>query len=203
MPPLPDNCDGNIHEMRNLAPDVGGVASARVFSTLSWRTAWPFQPHPQLDFHLILLACTYVRVLWRCVNSVLMTGQEGDLGLVLTLTAMKFTTPRDRWTRTRQNKSWPLTLRRQPAQKRAHRNRSMFVVRVFPTFCPRFRDLKLTPLTECIVYTWDYHSSISFWSGLRVQPILSDEVQTFKALIMVHKVLQEGHPVVRSDSLRS
>jgi hypothetical protein len=51
--------------------------------------------------------------------------------------------------------------------------------------------------TECIVYTWDYHSSISFWSGLRVQPILSDEVQTFKALITVHKVLQEGHPNVR------
>jgi len=55
----------------------------------------------------------------------------------------------------------------------------------------------LDSFVECIVYTWDYHSSISFWSGLRVQPILSDEVQTFKALITVHKVLQEGHPVVR------
>ncbi|KAI9626163.1 hypothetical protein H4Q26_015912 [Puccinia striiformis f. sp. tritici PST-130] len=48
---------------------------------------------------------------------------------------------------------------------------------------------------KCIVYTWDYHSSTSIWTGLRVQPILSDEVQTFKALIMVHKVLQEGHPI--------
>ncbi|KAG6821407.1 hypothetical protein H0H93_014204 [Arthromyces matolae] len=48
---------------------------------------------------------------------------------------------------------------------------------------------------KCIVFTWDYHSSISFWNGLRVQPILADEVQTFKALITVHKVLQEGHPV--------
>ncbi|TFK56684.1 cytoskeleton assembly control protein [Heliocybe sulcata] len=48
---------------------------------------------------------------------------------------------------------------------------------------------------KCIVYTWDYHSSISFWTGLRVQPILADEVQTFKALITVHKVLQEGHPI--------
>lgn len=38
---------------------------------------------------------------------------------------------------------------------------------------------------------------MAFWTGLRVQPILSDEVQTFKALITVHKVLQEGHPVVR------
>lgn len=49
---------------------------------------------------------------------------------------------------------------------------------------------------ECIVYTWDYHSSLSVWNGLRTQPILADEVQTFKALILVHKVLQEGHPVV-------
>ena len=72
--------------------------------------------------------------------------------------------------------------------------------------CATLRFCDLTALdtpAECIVYTWDYHSSISFWSGLRVQPILSDEIQTFKALIMVHKVLQEGHPVVRTDSLRS
>ncbi|KAI0801112.1 cytoskeleton assembly control protein [Fomes fomentarius] len=53
---------------------------------------------------------------------------------------------------------------------------------------------------KCIVYTWDYHSSISFWTGLRVQPILSDEVQTFKALITVHKVLQEGHPVTIKEA---
>jgi hypothetical protein len=48
----------------------------------------------------------------------------------------------------------------------------------------------------CIVYTWDHKSSQSFWSGMKVQPILADEVQTFKALITIHKVLQEGHPVV-------
>ncbi|KAI0003650.1 cytoskeleton assembly control protein [Russula compacta] len=53
---------------------------------------------------------------------------------------------------------------------------------------------------KCIVYTWDYHSSISFWSGLRVQPIVSDEIQAFKALIMVHKVLQEGHPVTIKEA---
>ncbi|TFK77333.1 cytoskeleton assembly control protein [Pluteus cervinus] len=48
---------------------------------------------------------------------------------------------------------------------------------------------------KCIMYTWDYHSSISFWSGLEAQPIHADEVQTFKALILIHKVVQEGHPV--------
>jgi hypothetical protein len=58
----------------------------------------------------------------------------------------------------------------------------------------------LTP-TECIVYTHDNHSSISVWNGLRTQPILSDEVQTFKALILVHKLLQEGYKKVRNNSL--
>ncbi|KAI0094319.1 cytoskeleton assembly control protein [Irpex rosettiformis] len=53
---------------------------------------------------------------------------------------------------------------------------------------------------KCIVYTWDYHSSISFWNGLRVQPILADEVQTFKALITVHKVIQEGHPITIKEA---
>ncbi|KZP25441.1 ANTH-domain-containing protein [Athelia psychrophila] len=53
---------------------------------------------------------------------------------------------------------------------------------------------------KCIVYTWDYHSSVSFWSGLKVQPIFVDEVQTFKALITVHKVLQEGHPVTIKEA---
>lgn len=48
---------------------------------------------------------------------------------------------------------------------------------------------------SCIVYTWDHKSSLSFWAGMKVQPIMADEVQTFKALITVHKILQEGHPV--------
>lgn len=60
--------------------------------------------------------------------------------------------------------------------------------------------INLTDSAECIVYTWDYHSSLSVWNGLRTQPILADEVQTFKALILVHKVLQEGHPVVSDDA---
>ena len=34
----------------------------------------------------------------------------------------------------------------------------------------------------------------------RSQPIMADEVQTFKALITVHKVLQEGHPIVLKEA---
>jgi len=32
------------------------------------------------------------------------------------------------------------------------------------------------------------------------QPILADEVQTFKALITIHRVLQEGHPIVLREA---
>lgn len=37
---------------------------------------------------------------------------------------------------------------------------------------------------------------MSFWAGMKVQPVMADEVQTFKALITIHKVVQEGHPIV-------
>lgn len=60
------------------------------------------------------------------------------------------------------------------------------------------RSLLLGELTTRFHTT--QHTSASFWTGLRVQPILSDEVQTFKALITVHKLLQEGHPIVRCAS---
>ncbi|KAH7930397.1 ANTH-domain-containing protein [Leucogyrophana mollusca] len=74
------------------------------------------------------------------------------------------------------------------------------VVNIKKATSPEESAPKQKHVRKCIVYTWDYHSSISFWSGLRVQPILSDEVQTFKALITVHKVLQEGHPITIKEA---
>ncbi|KAF8922075.1 ANTH domain-containing protein [Mucidula mucida] len=68
------------------------------------------------------------------------------------------------------------------------------VVNIKKATSPEETAPKQKHVRKCIVFTWDYHTSISFWSGLRVQPILADEVQTFKALITVHKVIQEGHP---------
>ena len=46
----------------------------------------------------------------------------------------------------------------------------------------------------------DHKSSQSFWNGIKVQPIMADEVQTFKALQTIHKVLQEGHPVALKEA---
>ncbi|KAJ6504413.1 ANTH domain-containing protein [Mycena vulgaris] len=74
------------------------------------------------------------------------------------------------------------------------------IVNIKKATSPEESAPKQKHVRKCIVFTWDYHSSISFWSGLRVQPILADEIQTFKALITVHKVLQEGHPITIKEA---
>ena len=53
----------------------------------------------------------------------------------------------------------------------------------------------------CIIYTWDVQSSGSFWVVLKNQPVLGDEVMTFKALITFHKVVKDGHPHVLRDGI--
>ena len=45
----------------------------------------------------------------------------------------------------------------------------------------------------CILYTWDHKSSKEFWESLKVLPLKDSDIQLFKALILIHKVLQEGH----------
>lgn len=55
----------------------------------------------------------------------------------------------------------------------------------------------------CIVYTWDHHDSKAFWQLLKTTPIQNDEIQVFKALILIHKVLQEGHLVTLRDAQRN
>ncbi|KAJ7596645.1 ANTH domain-containing protein [Mycena floridula] len=74
------------------------------------------------------------------------------------------------------------------------------VVNIKKATSPEETAPKQKHVRKAIVFTWDYHSSLSFWSGLRVQPIMADEVQTFKALITVHKVLQEGHPITIKEA---
>lgn len=55
----------------------------------------------------------------------------------------------------------------------------------------------------CIVYTWDHKNSRAFWNAVKIQPLQSSEIQLFKALIMMHKVLQEGHPNTLKDGYRN
>ena len=59
--------------------------------------------------------------------------------------------------------------------------------------------------SQIVAIVLDGHESVSPSPGpvrraqanlfFHSQPILADEVQTFKALQTIHKVLQEGHPI--------
>lgn len=53
----------------------------------------------------------------------------------------------------------------------------------------------------CIVNTWDFQGSQSFWAHIRMQPVLTDQVVCYKALITIHKVLVGGPHVVLSEAL--
>jgi hypothetical protein len=55
----------------------------------------------------------------------------------------------------------------------------------------------------CILYTWDLKSSGSFWFILKTQPIIGDDVMSWKTLITAHKVVREGHNSVSLWLFRS
>lgn len=55
----------------------------------------------------------------------------------------------------------------------------------------------------CIVYTWDHRSTSEFFTDLKSLPIINDEVQVFKCLILMHKVIQEGHPSALKEAVRN
>lgn len=62
--------------------------------------------------------------------------------------------------------------------------------------------LHSAPFLACIVYTWDYRTSLAIWTGLKLQPLHSDEVCCWKALIAIHKIIRSGHPNVLKEALR-
>lgn len=52
----------------------------------------------------------------------------------------------------------------------------------------------------CVVYTWDHRSGKAFWHAVRLLPIQNDPVMMFKALIVIHKVMHEGHKSVLREA---
>ena len=53
------------------------------------------------------------------------------------------------------------------------------------------------------VYALSFHSPLFRADVTDIyprQPVMADEVQTFKALITIHKVLQEGHPITIKEA---
>ncbi|KAL3233880.1 Protein SLA2 [Nakaseomyces bracarensis] len=55
---------------------------------------------------------------------------------------------------------------------------------------------------ECIVYTWDHGSAKAVFSAFKSMPFTNDEIQLFKLLIVLHKVIQEGHPSALAQAIR-
>lgn len=51
------------------------------------------------------------------------------------------------------------------------------------------------------MFTWDFQSSKPFWSTLRMQPVLTDQVVCYKALITTHKLMVGGPHIVLGEAL--
>jgi hypothetical protein len=47
-----------------------------------------------------------------------------------------------------------------------------------------------------MLYTWDIRGSGSFWRAIKSFPALGDELVVFKLMIVMHKVIRQGHPGV-------
>ncbi|KAJ1893548.1 sla2 Src-like adaptor 2, partial [Kickxella alabastrina] len=52
-----------------------------------------------------------------------------------------------------------------------------------------------------ILFTCDYKTSMPIWECMKAQPLRADEVQCYKAIISLHKVIREGHPVCIPEAL--
>lgn len=54
----------------------------------------------------------------------------------------------------------------------------------------------------CIVFTWDHASARAVFSALKSMPFTDHEIQLFKLLIVLHKVIQEGHPSALAQAIK-
>ncbi|KNE59269.1 hypothetical protein AMAG_18138 [Allomyces macrogynus ATCC 38327] len=66
---------------------------------------------------------------------------------------------------------------------------------------PEETSPKQKHVRTCIMYTWDNKTSQPFWVGLKNSPMLANEVQCFKALITIHKVIRQGAPVTLPEAI--
>lgn len=52
----------------------------------------------------------------------------------------------------------------------------------------------------CILFAWERQTCHEIWNSLKMQPAISNEIGAFKSLIMIHKILMGGPPVVLCES---
>ncbi|KAJ2120512.1 sla2 Src-like adaptor 2, partial [Coemansia sp. RSA 921] len=54
---------------------------------------------------------------------------------------------------------------------------------------------------NCIVFTHDFKTSMPVWEAMKSQPLKANDVQCFKAIITLHKLIREGHHVTIQEAL--
>jgi huntingtin-interacting protein 1-related protein len=52
-----------------------------------------------------------------------------------------------------------------------------------------------------ILYSWQVKSPGSLFIALKTFPIISDQIVIYKALILFHKLIRQGHPQVLKEAL--
>ncbi|KAL7753755.1 sla2 Src-like adaptor 2 [Sorochytrium milnesiophthora] len=66
---------------------------------------------------------------------------------------------------------------------------------------PEETSPKQKHVRSCMLYTWDHKTSLPFWAALKNSPLFADEVQAFKTLITIHKVIRDGHPACLPEAI--
>ncbi|KJE96247.1 hypothetical protein CAOG_06601 [Capsaspora owczarzaki ATCC 30864] len=62
---------------------------------------------------------------------------------------------------------------------------------------------KVKHIRTAIISTWNQNGSDVFWAALRKLPLGTQPIMCWKALITLHKILQDGHPNVLRELVRN
>lgn len=61
---------------------------------------------------------------------------------------------------------------------------------------PKYKHVR-----ACILFTWDTGTSVPFWQAIKLQPVFGDEIQCWKALQVIHRVLLGGPHVILGEAM--
>ena len=73
----------------------------------------------------------------------------------------------------------------------------------FPShpFLIPFSSISHPFLIACIVFAYEFKTTRPIWNALKLQPVLSDEVQCFKALVLLHKLTTGGPKITLQEAI--
>ncbi|KNC82995.1 hypothetical protein SARC_04742, partial [Sphaeroforma arctica JP610] len=50
--------------------------------------------------------------------------------------------------------------------------------------------------SDAVITTWDVKNANIFWTAMMKMPLGTHQIMTYKCMIIVHKLLHDGHPSV-------